>query len=1165
MAVKKVPDEILSIRALLSENPEGLTIGNISEILGINRNSAAKNLKLLQMQGRVTLKRVGNAKIYCLADKLPVDAVMKLSNNGVLIFSKGETVVGINEPLRQLLQIAKQDLIGKSTGNLPFSVESRPQLSRLIRDGLKGKETIISAELVIHDRSLPCTFTICPVFFENGDPGVALITDVPAGTKYPHRTGIGMEDSLAELDMSEYICRFAPDGTLNYVNQAYSDLLQKEKTDLIGHRWRPTIPESEYKKIRQCLLSLDRDHPVASLDFRSITPEGNSRWQRWIFRNLFDRNGMSIGYQGTGTDITGMKNLELKVSRGAEEIESLVREHNAVVKDLNRQIYTEIARHEKTHFQLQFTQFAMDNASYLITWVSRSGRLVYINKEAQQVLGYPYREMLKMRFLDVFALGTSSSWDDIWEAILRDQQYAIEAILMRHDGCEVPVEMVLNYLEFKGKQYCCCFAKDITDRKRAEDALRESEQKFRDIFNNTTEAIHICEIKDDTSPGRFIEVNEVCLRMLGYSKDEMLIKTPFEITTGYCSPPLEKILEEQRSFGTSRFETELMRKDGSIVPVELNSHVFTIQGKKVLLGVAQDITDRKRADEVLRESEGKLNAMLHSIGDSMSLMDNDLNIIWANETAKRYFGKDLIGRKCFEVYHQRNDPCEPYPCITLQAFQDGEIHRHETTVIDMYGQTHCFQCSANAAMIDESGKPFAVLEISHDITDRKRVEEALRESEARYKSISDATTDFVFSCIRSDGSTWSIDWMGGAVEQITGYTVYELRAMGCWRCLVYPDDRSVFDENIRDLSTGTSRACQLRILTKSGNVRWIAVDTTHVPPGGQSSSSHIFGGCRDITDRKRAEELLHDREQDFSTLVENATDMIVRFDPGLHYIYCNPAVEHQMGIKSHQLIGKTPLEFGRSVEENSFIEASLRRTLESGAEQEVEQTVLTPNGLRHFMTHIVPEHDFDGSIVSLLAITRDITWRKQAEEDFRAQSRQELEASYENLKKTETDLRLHQAELEIQNVEMRQVQHNLEISRSRYFELYDLAPAGYFTLSKKGLVLTANLTAATMLGVERNHLVKTPVSRYIVPDDQDIFYRCRNEVTKTRERELCEIRMLRPDRSPLRVQVIVVPAQVSEGEKADISLMIIDITERKQTDSGDATEREELSRNVREQ
>ena len=141
--------------------------------------------------------------------------------------------------------------------------------------------------------------------------------------------------------------------------------------------------------------------------------------------------------------------------------------------------------------------------------------------------------------------------------------------------------------------------------------------------------------------------------------------------------------------------------------------------------ISTDVTDRKKAEEALRESQGKLNAMLQSIGDHMSMMDGDLNIIWANDTARRIFGDDIIGKKCYEVYHRRETPCEPYPCLTLKAFQDGKIHAHDTSVTDKDGNTAYFHCIANVALRDDRGNPAAVMEISRDITEHKHAEERL--------------------------------------------------------------------------------------------------------------------------------------------------------------------------------------------------------------------------------------------------------------------------------------------------------------------------------------------------------------------------------------------------------------------------------------------------------
>ena len=159
-----------------------------------------------------------------------------------------------------------------------------------------------------------------------------------------------------------------------------------------------------------------------------------------------------------------------------------------------------------------------------------------------------------------------------------------------------------------------------------------------------------------------------------------------------------------------------------------------------------------------------------------------------------------------------------------------------------------------------------------DITDLKKAEETLRQSERRYRAISETTTDFIFSCIKPEGGTYTIDWMAGAFEQITGYSIEEMLAMGCWRCLVHPDDTAVFDENIINLPAGTSKTCMLRIRTKSGTIRWLDVHTTHEPTKDSSSFSHIFGGCKDITDNKLAEETLRESEERHRTILQTTND-----------------------------------------------------------------------------------------------------------------------------------------------------------------------------------------------------------------------------------------------------------------------------------------------------
>jgi two-component system cell cycle sensor histidine kinase/response regulator CckA len=175
--------------------------------------------------------------------------------------------------------------------------------------------------------------------------------------------------------------------------------------------------------------------------------------------------------------------------------------------------------------------------------------------------------------------------------------------------------------------------------------------------------------------------------------------------------------------------------------------------------------------------------------------------------------------------------------------------------------------------------------------------------------------------------------------------------------------------------------------------------------------------------------------------------------------------------------------------------------------------------------------------------------RKQAEAKVGAMEAQDLEAlSPEAAKRLLYELRIHQIELEMQNEELRQTQQALEASRARYFDLYDLAPVGYFTLNEPGLILEANLTTATLLGAARGALVKQPLTRAIVPEDQDIYYRYRQQLFATGEPPVCELRMLRQDGTPFwaRLEAIVAP----EGETGVpvCRVTMSDITEHKRVE-----------------
>jgi PAS domain S-box-containing protein len=160
------------------------------------------------------------------------------------------------------------------------------------------------------------------------------------------------------------------------------------------------------------------------------------------------------------------------------------------------------------------------------------------------------------------------------------------------------------------------------------------------------------------------------------------------------------------------------------------------------------------------------------------------------------------------------------------------------------------------------------------------------------------------------------------------------------------------------------------------------------------------------------------------------------------------------------------------------------------------------------------------------------------------------------------ELRVHQIELEMQNEELRRTQTDLEASRERYFDLYDLAPVGYFTLSEEGLILEANLKVAKLLGVERSTLVKLPLSHFILPEDQDIYYRYRKQFSASCGQG-CELRLTRHGGAQFWVRLEVTASEDGDGNPVYRAAMI-DITERRQMEEELRASHDELEHRVRE-
>ncbi len=174
--------------------------------------------------------------------------------------------------------------------------------------------------------------------------------------------------------------------------------------------------------------------------------------------------------------------------------------------------------------------------------------------------------------------------------------------------------------------------------------------------------------------------------------------------------------------------------------------------------------------------------------------------------------------------------------------------------------------------------------------------------------------------------------------------------------------------------------------------------------------------------------------------------------------------------------------------------------------------------------------------------------RRQAEEKAAQVTDSQVVMSPEEILRILQELRSHQIELEMQNEELRTAQAELDAARTRYFDLYNLAPVGYCSISKAGLILEANLTAAKLLGNTRNELIRQPVTRFILKEDQDVYYLYRNRLFETGESQTCELRMVKKNEAPFWVRLEATAVPDKDGASV-CRVVMSDISDRKQVEA----------------
>ena len=556
--------------------------------------------------------------------------------------------------------------------------------------------------------------------------------------------------------------------------------------------------------------------------FEYLPPDVASR--RWA---LFEQ-AIATGRPVRVEDVRGDRHFDINFTPILEADGKVSRMSILAIDITDRKNAEQALQESEDRFRSLF-EYAPD--AYFL--MDLQGNFLDVNRAYEELTGYAREELIgkNLPLLDDRQKSLVSATFD--HAVNGQSLRRLELSLVSKDGRELVIEGNALPLNFKGQWLVLVISRDITARKRAEKALQESEARFRAIFATAQDSIFI---KDRSF--RYTQVNPAMERLFGRSAAEVIGETDLELVGTEAT---ERIRKQDRRVlnGEVVKGTHTVSVQGGPIPFHyIKAPLHDDAGEIVgICGIARDISDLKQAEAALEESEERFRMLFDHVPDAYILADMQGEIIDCNQATEELagYGRDeLVGNN--------------FACLPWLDF------RQQVRLADLLAQTargevvgpvdfNLTRKDGGEVIAEGMSLPLyiqgqnLVLTIVRDITARKLAEAALRESEARFRHISSTISDISYSCSTAPDGNYAIDWLVGAVEPITGYSVEEIQAQRCWSFLVIEADQPVFAKNITGLAAGASGTCELRLRHKNGGTVWVASFAKIVPQPEQPELS----------------------------------------------------------------------------------------------------------------------------------------------------------------------------------------------------------------------------------------------------------------------------------------------------------------------------------------
>jgi PAS domain S-box-containing protein len=621
-----------------------------------------------------------------------LEKLIDYANAPIIVWDPSFNITRFNRAFERLTGRLADEVIGQRLGVL-FPEKERAASMEQIDRTLRGEFWELIEIPILHQSG-----QVLQVLWNSanimGADGRTVVATIAQGTDITERKRA--EEALRESreryrllaeNVTDVIWTMDTDLRFTYVSPSVTRLRGYTVEEAMGQTVKQVLTPASLEVVKKVIAAEQAIEQMEQKDLaRSLTLEleqtckdGSTVWTEVILTFLRDSDGQPIDILGVTRDITARKRAE-----------EALRESEARFRTLSEATFEAIAVHEK-------------------------GEIVDANRTYAELFGYEPSEIIGMHALDFAA---PESRDLVWQSILSGRGEPFEAIGLRKDGSTFLGEIRGKAIPYQGRMVTVTAIRDVTERKRAGEALRDSEQRFRTLSEATFEGIAI------HKKGRILDANQTLAEMFGYQLSEVVGMRPVDFV---APESRDLVLYATRSRYEKPFELIGFRKDGSTFPIEACGKATRYQNQTVGVAAVRDISERKQAEEALRESEEKFRNIFQSASDAIIYLDTSGIILDVNNKAVELFGgprEELLGRHftTVGVFHPGDMPTLMSNFARILA---GEKASVEVRIKNREGQERFLDCSGSSLNRDGEAPPVLVV-IARDISERKRAEEALR-------------------------------------------------------------------------------------------------------------------------------------------------------------------------------------------------------------------------------------------------------------------------------------------------------------------------------------------------------------------------------------------------------------------------------------------------------